>query len=166
MFKMEDNLQAAFTIRYNQVSNKLKNKVSIKYKNDNYEVDALWDTGATKSCISHDVVQFLRLIPTGQMDVQTPSGQSTVNTYLVDLLLPNKVCVPNIMVCDSEIGNQGIGLLVGMDIINLGDMSISNCSRVTTFSFRMPSSGATDYVALSKTRAKIGTHGKGKRKHK
>lgn len=54
----------------------------------------------------------------------------------------------NIYVIDSEIGDQDIDVLIGMNIISLGDLSVTNYEGKTVFSFRVPSQGCTDYVKL------------------
>ncbi len=46
----------------------------------------------------------------------------------------------------SEIGNQGIDLLIGMDIIGLGDFAVTNLNGVTQFTFRLPSVESIDFV--------------------
>lgn len=155
----------AFTIKSTGgLMNRLTNQVSVTYGDKTISVLALWDTGATGTCISSNVVSQLSLIPTGKKNIQTPSGSSQVNTYLINVTLPNNVNIPNVEVCDSEIGNQGIGMLVGMDIITTGDFSVSNFRNNTVFSFRIPSNKVTDYVAEVNLQNLTGTHGKGKRK--
>lgn len=156
----------AFTTKSNAIAKRLNNEVIIKHDDKSIKVIALWDTGATGSCISADVVRKLSLIPTGKKNISTPAGISVVNTYLVDITLPNNVKINGIEVCDSEIGDQGLGALIGMDIINLGDFAVSNFDGKTTFSFRTPSVHETDYVTQIKVQNKIGTHGKGNRKRK
>ena len=49
-------------------------------------------------------------------------------------------------------------MLIGMNIINLGDFSVSNYQGKTVFSFRVPSAGCTDYVAMANahTPVKVG----------
>lgn len=155
----------AFTKEQSPIQNRLINKVSIKYEGRDIEVDALWDTGASCSCISHSVVSSLGLIPVGKRNVITPSGRKTYNTFSVDVALPNHLVCEDVLVNDSEIGEQGLGMLVGMDIINRGDFCVSNFNGKTTFTFRVPSQGATDYVKQSKIAKVVGTkHGKNKRK--
>lgn len=56
-----------------------------------------------------------------------------------------EVIVQNTTVIDSEIGSQGIDILIGMDIIKLGDFAISNYKGQTQFSFRIPSQEHVDY---------------------
>ena len=128
---------------------------------------ALWDTGATSTCISEAVVQNLGLKVTGMMDIRTPSGTKTVNTFSVNIGLPNHLNVADVRVCETDIGNQGIEALIGMDIISLGDFCVSNYDGKTVFSFRFPSKEATDYVPQSNIDNIIGTtHGKGLKKRR
>lgn len=138
------------------IHNALKSSVKIHFNNDSVEVLALWDTGATSSCISEGVASQLKLVPTGYIPMHTPSGQNIAKTYLVDVTLPNDVHISNLKVCDSKIGDQGIGMLIGMDIINKGDFAVSNHQGKTVFSFRMPSESLMDFVTGIKVSNVIG----------
>ena len=158
---------SAFTVKYKSINKKLITKIEITYSGNTMNAVALWDTGATDCCISRRVVDTLSLVATGKISMQTPNGVSNANTYLVDVRLPNNVKIDDVRVADSEIGLQGIDMLIGMNIINKGDLSVSNHNDVTTFSFRMPSMGVVDYVKHIKISNIIGEpHGKGKRKKK
>jgi len=86
------------------------------------------------------------MIPTGRKKIYTPSGTKVVNTYLLNIILPNDIVIKDVEVCDSDIGNQGLDVLIGMDIILLGDFAVSNFNDKTTFTFRVPSKQTTDYV--------------------
>lgn len=142
---------SAFTTFCSGLSNKLINEAKIRYNGKEFHTDkAQWDTGATRTCISKKVVQELGLVPIGLENIRTPSGCKTVNKYLVDIVLRNDVTVTDVQVFDSEIGNQGIDVLIGMDIISLGDFAVSNYNGKTQFSFRMPSQANTDYVQMIK----------------
>lgn len=163
---MGQNTVSAFTTGpSDRIERSLRNMARVSMMDKAAHVPAVWDTGATCSCVSEQVVKELGLIPTGKTQVLTPGGAATLNTYLVDITLPNNVTIPDVQVCDSEIGKQGVGLLVGMDIIALGDFAVSNYNGRTTFSFRIPSQGYTDYAKQLRTRAVMGPpHGNGKRK--
>jgi len=137
---------SAFTTKYNSLVKKLVTEVVIKYDTKEICVSALWDTGANLSCISEDVVSSLSLISSGYKDIRTPSGESTRGTYKVNVILPNNVAIDNLEVADSEISNQGIGMLIGMDIIGRGDFVVSNYNGTTIFSFRIPSASGIDFV--------------------
>lgn len=151
----------AFTTYYNGITNKLINSTTLIYGGKEYKTQlAQWDTGATHTCISKNVVSQLGLTPIGQRPTQTPSGRKIVNEYRVDIKLQNEnVLLKNIFVIDSEIGDQGIDVLIGMNIINLGDFSVSIFQGKTVFSFRAPSEGCTDYVKMINARTPI-TKGK------
>ena len=163
-----DNIPVrAFVTKSDGIINKLINKVIVHYNGKAYEVVALWDTGATETCISHQVVDKLGLIPTGKINVYTPSGAKLCNQYLTNITLPNNVTINDIVVSDSEIGEQGIGVLVGMNIINLGDFCVSNYNGKTFFSYRFPSIEHGDFVQKVNMQRIIGkSHGKGKKKKK
>ena len=131
------------------------------------EATAQWDTGATNTCISEDIAKKLGLIPTGKITIHTPSGFNTQNTYLANIILPNKVMINQIPVCDSKIGVQKIDILIGMDIIILGDFAISNFNEKTYFSFRLPSKTHIDFYREESVDKILGPkHGKGKKNKK
>lgn len=61
------------------------------------------------------------------------------------IVLNNEIVIQDVSVIDSEIGNQNIDVLIGMDIITLGDFGVSNFENKTQFSFRIPSKEHVDY---------------------
>ena len=109
----------------------------------------LWDTGATNTVITKTVIDGLNLQPSGRTEVRTVGEGSDfneyeVNTYLVNLFLPNNVVVAAVPV--SEGGIAGADMLIGMDIITMGDFSITNCNGQSCWTFRMPSVEEIDFV--------------------
>ncbi len=107
---------------------------------------AIWDTGATGTVISQNIVDALNLKPIGLTLVNTASEQNvSTPEYLVDVhLYDGKLCVKDVRVTLGNIGG-GADCLIGMDIITLGDFSITNVNQ-TTFSFRIPSQQEVDFV--------------------
>jgi len=101
------------------------------------KVTALWDTGAMRSAITPAVAQSLNLIPFDRVKVNGINNVSMANVVKVSIGLPNLVMVQeiNVMVCNLV---KEIDLLIGMDIILLGDFSISNGGGKTLFSFAIP----------------------------
>jgi hypothetical protein len=102
------------------------------------DVKALWDTGATNTVITRTVVDRLGFLPTGRTIVHGVNSTDEVNTYYVDILLPNNVRIRMVRVTECELNSPGIDLLVGMNIIQLGDLAISNGTGHTIFSFAYP----------------------------
>lgn len=146
---MNQSPYSAFTLKSEGIVHQLRTSIRIESGNYYLEGTALWDTGASCSCILQKVADALQLIPTGRQMVLTPSGEITVNTYLVNVILPNNVTVKDVLVCSSDIDKQGLDMLIGMDIITCGDMSITNYNGKTFFSFRIPSQQAVDFVMQS-----------------
>lgn len=137
---------SAFTYTYQTIEKKLRTEVTIENSSKSINTFALWDTGASISCISEEVANSLELIPTGEIDMATPSGVATRNTYLINVTLPNDVKINDLVVADSEIGKQGLGMLVGMDIITKGDFAVTHSNGRTKFTFRIPSLLYIDFV--------------------
>lgn len=136
---------SVFTEKYKTIQRKLINAAVVEYDGNFIPVTAQWDTGATGTCISKGIVSRLNLQPAGMINVQTPSGIGTMNKYMVNLTLNNEVTILNLPVMDSEIGSQGIDVLIGMDIISMGDFAVSNFDGKTQFSFRIPSQEHVEY---------------------
>lgn len=72
------------------------------------------------------------------------SGVVNSNTYLINISLPNHVVIQSITVTEGQL--TGADVLIGMDIISLGDFIITNCNGQTVMSFRMPSAEPVDFV--------------------
>lgn len=136
---------SVFTEKYKSIQRKLINSAVVESNRNTVQAIAQWDTGATGTCISKKIVSQLGLQPTGMIRVQTPSGIGIMNKYMINLILNNEVRIMNLVVMDSEIGNQGIDVLIGMDIISIGDFAVSNFEGRTQFSFRIPSQEHVEY---------------------
>lgn len=138
-------LLSVFTEKYSQIQRKIITRAIIDINGINLPVIVQWDTGASGTCISKKVVSDFKLIPIGKVNAHTPSGIGIMNQYMINLVLNNEVVFQNWLVMDSEIGKQGIDVLIGMDIISNGDFAISNYEGRTQFSFRLPSQEHVEY---------------------
>ena len=107
-------------------------------------VKAIWDTGAYGSVISPRVADELGLMPVGVKPIQTANGTYEAYAYVVDVMLPNKLVIRGVEVSESDL--KVCDALIGMDIISMGDMKITN-KPTTKFIFRIPAEGDTTLVA-------------------
>jgi hypothetical protein len=73
-------------------------------------------------------------------------GTSSSPTCLVNFLLPNGVGIIGVFVTQF-VTDPDFDAIIGMDIITLGDFSVTNVMGKTWMSFRTPSCVAIDYVA-------------------
>lgn len=138
-------LLSVFTEKYSKIQEKIITSAIVETDLLSLPVRTQWDTGATGTCISKEVVSKLCLVPIGKINVHTPSGIGIMNQYIANIILNNEVVFQNWLVMDSEIGNQGIDVLIGMDIISKGDFALSNYEGRTQFSFRIPSQEHIEY---------------------
>ena len=106
--------------------------------------DAIWDTGATNSVITQKVIDDCGLVATGIAQVHGVHGVAQAETYLVNIALPQQVVFTGVRVTKGVI--TGGDMLIGMDIINQGDLAVTNHKGTTKFSFRVPSQGHIDFV--------------------
>lgn len=111
-----------------------------------HTIKAIWDTGASGCAVTTAVVNALGLIPTGKATVNTANGPAVQNTYTIDIGLPNKVLIGGIIATEVTSLASGCDALIGMDVITLGDFSITNHNGNTCMSFRIPSGHEIDYV--------------------
>ena len=107
-------------------------------------VKAIWDTGAYGSVISPKVAEELGLIPVGVKPIQTANGTYEAYAYVVDVMLPNRLVIRGVEVSESDL--KVCDALIGMDIISMGDMKVTN-KPTTKFIFRIPAEGDTQLVA-------------------
>ncbi len=128
--------------------NVLINQVEIFIPNTTsaIKVNAIWDTGATATAITQNVVDKLGLLPTGMTNVSTANGTALQSTYIVNVGLPNQVLVQDVTVTAAAAFSSGVDVLIGMDIIGLGDFSVTNYNNETCMSFRIPSCHEIDYA--------------------
>ena len=110
--------------------------------------NAIWDTGATGSVITQEVVDACGLVATGITRVDHVDGSSQSETYLVNIGLPNRVAFVGVRATKGKL-TGGANILIGMNIINQGDFAVTNYTGLTKFSFRIPSMAHIDFVRES-----------------
>jgi len=156
---------SGFTRHYNDVATCLDTPVGIGLPFDLLggeeqpplpsDFSALWDTGATKSCIRYAIAKQLNLPQIGETEVLGVDGLCISDIYLASVGLPNHVAIPEIELlgCNDSLDYS---MLIGMDIINKGDFLINTFNGRTTFSFQMPAIQPLDLKHLYFKPVKIG----------
>lgn len=97
----------------------------------------LWDTGATDTIISQKVVEALGLVPVGKCNIEGIGGIVDAFEYKISIYIEGKMKFAEITALASE--DCGYDLIIGMDVIGLGDFAITNKDGQTWFAFRHPS---------------------------
>ena len=107
-------------------------------------VKALWDTGCSGIAISQKVVDTLGLIGNGSTTVHNAGEDYVSQYYPISIRLPNNADIHFLRATLAK--TNGFDILLGMDVICLGDFSVSNYEGKTCMSFRVPSIKKIDYV--------------------
>lgn len=139
--------KARVNVLITPVELKIDKNINPDYKKENKNYRAIWDTGATNTVISKELAEKLKLTANGVATCNTAGGIIEARKYLISLKLLNGVEITDIHVTEGTIA--GCDFLIGMDVITLGDFSISNVDGNTTFSFRIPSCKRVDFVQES-----------------
>ena len=107
---------------------------------------AMWSTGAARSQLSRKLIEELKL----EAIVKEENAKQQL-FYSLDVYLPNKVRIAKVEMTEINhaMPHPNIECVIGMDIISMGDCSVSHSDGNTFFSFRVPSLGGTDYVEQS-----------------
>jgi predicted aspartyl protease len=112
----------------------------LKFRLERIEADvlALIDTGATDTSISDRLAASLglKIIDRGRVD--TAGGIHASSVFSIDVLLRSMVDFVNIRAMTFVKTTQIFDIIIGMDILTLGDLAITNHNHQTTLSFRVP----------------------------
>ena len=99
---------------------------------------ALIDTGASRSAVRNTFVHAARLVSYGKCTIRMAKGEYISSVYTVDILFPNRMMAKSIKAAEFS-GNHEFDFIIGMDILRMTDMAITNAGGVTVLSLRSPS---------------------------
>lgn len=107
---------------------------------------ALWDTGAMITCISKSYADKLGLMADDTTIIRGANNEPfETNVYSVQIKM-GELPIPFIRVAELPMEGTGRDVIVGMDIMKLGDLMITNYGGKTKLTFRTPSLETVDYV--------------------
>jgi len=98
---------------------------------------ALIDTGATGSCISKRFAESAQLKAYKRSKIRGFNETSIVPVYCLDVLLPNGIYFTNMDVAEFQ-SNNNFDFIIGMNILRMGDMALTNAKGEMVFTFRIP----------------------------
>ncbi len=139
-----------FTAVYKTISRTLRSKVRVQspITNNDVEANAIWDTGASRSLITPEIAAKLDLKPVSKTLMATPSDKNIQsNVYLLNVHLPNRAKIVGVQALEGT--PNSCDMLIGMDVISLGDFAVTNFNGKTMFSFRTPSMAEIDFTKHS-----------------
>ena len=102
----------------------------------------LLDTGADITCISPQIMQQIGLRSIGKRSASTPSGPTSLNTYLADIAIPfgdvtkgavTTYAIDNVTVMEFLGASPHYQGLIGMDVLGRGLFSVAGYDSRFTF---------------------------------
>lgn len=144
--KAQKPFHHAFRIDYEGITSTLITDIHVAVPSENepgaeapfVKVQGIWDTGATGTVITPTLVKKLGLESTGAAEVFGVNSVEIADTYYLDIILPNRVLIQMVRVLECEINSGDCEMLIGMDLIQMGDFAISNGNNKTVFTFCIP----------------------------
>jgi hypothetical protein len=101
------------------------------------KVNALWDTGASITAVSDRLAKMLDLTRIGFAEMGTARGNETTSTYFIDVKLRGIPPIADVSVVEF-VGQGQFDIIIGMDIMSLGDFAVTTGAGRTVLSFRIP----------------------------
>lgn len=141
----------AYTFPFDSIKDRIIITCSVSLPNsDDTQAElhrALWDTGATTTCISLSLAKKLGLMPVDTVKnvVGANNEPFSAPVYCVQIRM-GRFVIPIHNVIGLPMDGTDREVIIGMDIISKGDLSITNYSGRTIITFRTPSLEAINYV--------------------
>jgi predicted aspartyl protease len=101
------------------------------------KVKALIDTGASRSAVNVSFVKTAKLVSYEKCTIRMAKGEYISSVYNVDILFPHGMPARNIKAAEFS-GRHEFDFIVGMDILRMMDMAVTNAEGVTVLSLRSP----------------------------
>lgn len=141
----------AYTHTYNSIERRIIVKCFVSAPKtpkgeDGEELKALWDTGASVTCISTKLSERLGLPVIDSMDITVADNRKVkADVHCVQLRMGSFI-VPHVTAAVLNMDNCEHDVIIGMDFMINGDTSISHYGGKTVLTFRQPSLETKDYV--------------------
>ena len=126
----------SFTLSYDPDDPKLYSSAKITIGGQTVYTDkALWDTGTTISAISHSTARQFDAPPSESGTSISATSRSDSDIYLATIELPGGIIFHDVEMWDVDLSDHGAEVVIGMDIISRGRLTVETIHGVPTFSF-------------------------------
>lgn len=122
------------------------------------QMKALWDTGACCTCIATSVAREMGLIKVNEKQLIGADNKPFMAEVFCVKLKMGHFEIGNLEVCGIPMEGKAENMIIGMDVITKGDLSITNYQGKTVLTFREPSLEKIDYVEELRLQKKCQEH--------
>ncbi len=137
---------SVFTVSYDGIAKQLITQIYLSNGEKRVYARALWDTGASYSCMSSGIEKQLGLEKAGSKLLGGVFSRGKVDGYITDVGLNDFGTIPRQILYATDIGSNFFDVVIGMDIIMMGDFAVTNYNMKTTLTFRIPSKEVIDFI--------------------
>ncbi|MDR1598786.1 MAG: hypothetical protein LBS11_02765 [Oscillospiraceae bacterium] len=155
----------SFTIRYGSGKTySLISAVTVLPLSDSNPADeerivhcnAIWDAGASITCVSQRVARKLSLELFPEMNARAGSGLCLCPPCIIGLILSNGIRLDGVAALATNLNENDFDVIIGLDVISKGDFAVISSGGETIFSYRYPSMQVIDfehyeYIETAKT---------------
>ena len=147
-YKVIDN---EIVCRYKGITKHIVTPIILNVNKSHYEYKAIWDTGAERSCIFSDVIKPFNLQKVSTFNLRTVNRNEPVNTYFISISLKELGKISdNIEIIGLNRNTDIFDVIIGIDIINMGDFYFGIEDGCSIFKFRIPSRGIKNNIKFKK----------------
>lgn len=101
------------------------------------ETVAMWDTGASVCGITHALYERLGFVPEYKMTARAFDGPKTVDVCMGALMI-GKIIMKQVRFMVYDKLDDDVDLVIGLDVILMGDFSLRKLPGSTEVSFSVP----------------------------
>lgn len=122
---------------FNKIATVIISYIKISCNGKQTYTNAMWDTGASRSAVSSELLNSLGASPHDARYMQTPAGIRPAGMYSVDIAMSNEVHFENVDVAEADMTGLSFQAIIGMDIISQGNFLVDNSNGHTVMIFEV-----------------------------
>ena len=111
----------------------LNSKVTLVFDGEQTQpLTALWDTGSNITLVDPGIIDRLLVLPlpSSHGEINSITGALTADIYTADLLCGD-IVLSDVEVWASPVASKGVHIIIGMDVISKGALTIAGGSMLT-----------------------------------
>lgn len=135
---------------YSKNQTLIKTKIGILTNKGMRYVDALWDTGATNTHISQDLIDAFSFKKVAKAITTTHRGTEPTDTYEATLELPTGGIFCDLEVLSGNYDDLDFEIVVGLDVIKHCDFHMDYLGEHPVLTLRHECDGDEDYYTETK----------------
>lgn len=127
---------------FHKIVDRIVTNINIKsnVENEYIKCKALWDTGATTSGLSQDLINRIGLSPIKRGIISNGvTGEFSTDVYRISISINDFWSCGGIQAIRYVLDD--CDLIIGMDVISQGDFAVKNVNGKTVMTFRYPPQG-------------------------